>query len=300
MIPNFDGLFRSPPAFGTSVTLSKVTKSFGAKPILRGLDLHIPRGQFVAVVGRSGCGKSTLLRLIAGLDQAETGHISYGDKASVPAHGIARVMFQESRLLPWARVLSNVEVGLGADYKTPDARARALAALQSMGLEERAHDWPAALSGGQKQRVALARALVSRPRLLAFDEPLGALDALTRIEMQNVLESVWLADRFTAVLVTHDVQEAVALADRIVILEEGVIARDIPVPLPRPRQRGAADFAALVAKILDHFLGRGRAVPPSNGTEHSSDDELVGKVLAGHSSAGFSHPDRSARSLSLA
>lgn len=259
MIPNFDALFRDPPAFGVPVTLRNIVKSFGAKRILRGLDLHIPAGQFVALVGRSGCGKSTLLRLIAGLDEADAGHISFGERATAPAYAIMRVMFQEPRLLPWARVLANVEIGLGAERTAADGRSRAMAALQSMGLADRAEDWPAALSGGQKQRVAFARALVSRPRLLAFDEPLGALDALTRIEMQQVLESAWLSEHFTALLVTHDVPEAVALADRILIIEEGVVARDIPVPLARPRRRGAPEFAALEAQILDHLLQEGAA-----------------------------------------
>jgi sulfonate transport system ATP-binding protein len=257
MIPNFDALFADPPAFGMPVAIRNLVKSFGDKRVLRGLDLYIPAGQFVAVVGRSGCGKSTLLRLIAGLEDADGGHISFGERASALARANLRVMFQEPRLLPWARVLANVEIGLGAERTAADGRARALAALQSMGLADRASDWPAVLSGGQKQRVAFARALVSRPRLLAFDEPLGALDALTRIEMQHVLESAWLADRFTALLVTHDVAEAVALADRILIIEDGVVARDIPVPLARPRRRGGAEFAALEAQILDDLLGDG-------------------------------------------
>jgi sulfonate transport system ATP-binding protein len=254
MIPNFEALFADPPAFGVPVTLRNIVKSFGDKRILRGLDLHIPAGQFVAVVGRSGCGKSTLLRLIAELDEADAGHISFGESVLAPG-AILRVMFQEPRLLPWARVRANVEIGLGAERKAADGRARAMMALQSMGLADRAEDWPAALSGGQKQRVAFARALVSRPRLLAFDEPLGALDALTRIEMQQVLERAWLSEHFTALLVTHDVAEAVALADRILIIEAGVVARDIAVPLARPRRRGAPEFAALEAAILDHLLG---------------------------------------------
>ena len=140
-------------------------------------------------------------------------------------------MFQEPRLLPWASVISNVEVGLGAERKQTSARRRALEALEAVGLADRANEWPSVLSGGQKQRVALARALVSRPKLLAFDEPLGALDALTRIEMQALLETVWRREGFTAILVTHDVSEAVALADRIVLLQEGAIALDVDVDL---------------------------------------------------------------------
>ncbi len=190
--------------------------------MLRGIDLHIPAGQSVAIVGRSGCGKSTLLRLIAGLETVTAGTISLGEDARPED---VRVMFQEPRLLPWARVLSNVEVGLGRERNSPDAQARAESALVEVGLAEKRAQWPAVLSGGQKQRVALARALVSQPRVLAFDEPLGALDALTRISMQRLLERVWHDQGFTAILVTHDVAEAVALADRVLVIEDGRIAR---------------------------------------------------------------------------
>lgn len=252
--PDFDALFREPPAFGMAVTARGVARTFGQKQVLRHIDLHIEPGQFLAIVGRSGCGKSTLLRLIAGLDAPDRGHIVFGQTGARTAREAVRIMYQEPRLLPWARVLANVEIGLGADRKAADGRARATAALQAMGLGDRGGDWPMALSGGQKQRVAFARALVSRPRVLAFDEPFGALDALTRIEMQQLLEKTWLADRFTALLVTHDVAEAVALADRIVVLEDGEVALDVHVPLPRPRRRGSAEFAALEQRILDRLL----------------------------------------------
>ena len=163
----------------------------------------------------------------------------------------ARIMFQEPRLLPWARVLDNVEAGLGPEPGREGA-ARARSALDAVGLGTRAGEWPAALSGGQKQRVALARALVSRPRMLLLDEPLGALDALTRIEMQGLLEDAWRSGGFTAVLVTHDVAEAVALADRIILIEQGRVALDLDVPLPRPRRRGSP----IVAELQDRLLGR--------------------------------------------
>jgi sulfonate transport system ATP-binding protein len=163
-------------------------------------------------------------------------------------------MFQEPRLLPWARVLSNVEVGLGRDRASSDAQARAQKALTEVGLDDKRGQWPALLSGGQKQRVALARALVSDPRVLAFDEPLGALDALTRISMQRLLGRVWHDQAFTAILVTHDVSEAVALADRVLVIEDGRIAHDIHVDIPRPRRRGSADLAALEGSILRHLL----------------------------------------------
>ena len=183
------------PSRGLPLTIRGLRKSFGDNEVLRGIDLHIPAGQFAAIVGRSGCGKSTLLRLIAGLETIDAGTIGFGEQARA---GDVRVMFQEPRLLPWARVLSNVEVGLGRDRASSDAQVRAQKALAEVGLDEKRGQWPAVLSGGQKQRVALARALVSHPRVLAFDEPLGALDALTRISMQRLLERVWHDQAFTA------------------------------------------------------------------------------------------------------
>lgn len=241
------------PSRALSLTIRGLRKSFGNNEVLRGIDLYIPAGQSAAIVGKSGCGKSTLLRLIAGLDQPTAGTIEFGDHEGKPSDHV-RVMFQEPRLLPWARVLSNVEVGLGHDRESADAKIRAEDALEEVGLKEKRDQWPAVLSGGQKQRVALARALVSHPRVLAFDEPLGALDALTRISMQRLLERVWHDQGFTAILVTHDVSEAVALADRVLVIEDGRIAQDINVDLPRPRQRGSADLAALEGTILRELL----------------------------------------------
>jgi len=240
-----------PKSSGLSLTIRGLRKSFGDNEVLRGIDLHIPAGQFVAVVGRSGCGKSTLLRLISGLETPTAGSISFGEEAR--AEDI-RVMFQEPRLLPWATVVANVEVGLGRGRVQPDAKARAELALAEVGLKEKRDQWPSVLSGGQKQRVALARALVSHPRVLAFDEPLGALDALTRISMQRLLERVWSEQGFTAILVTHDVSEAVALADRVLVIEDGRVTHDVPVGLARPRRHGAADLAALEGTILGYLL----------------------------------------------
>ena len=238
-------------ASGLPLSIRGLRKSFGSNEVLRGIDLHVPAGQFVAIVGKSGCGKSTLLRLIAGLEKIDAGSISFG--GNVQPEDI-RVMFQEPRLLPWARVLGNVEVGLGRDRASTDAHARADKALTEVGLADKRDQWPSVLSGGQKQRVALARALVSRPRVLAFDEPLGALDALTRISMQRLLERVWRDQGFTAILVTHDVAEAVALADRVLVIEDGRIAHDVTVNAARPRQRGSAELAGLEGSILSHLL----------------------------------------------
>jgi len=240
------------PSDGLAVTLRGVAKSFDGHSVIEGLDLHIPAGQFVAVVGRSGCGKSTLLRLVLGLERPTAGRIAV--EAEGPRRPTSRIMFQEPRLLPWARVLDNVVVGLGEAGTGAERRERAQAVLAEVGLTEKAGNWPATLSGGQRQRVALARALVSRPGLLALDEPLGALDALTRIDMQAMIERIWLNQGFTAILVTHDVAEAVAMADRILVVEDGRVPLDLAVDVPRPRRRGDADLAALEGRILDHLL----------------------------------------------
>lgn len=239
----------APPGF----EIRGLVKRFDGKTVLDGVDLVVPQGQFVAIIGKSGCGKSTLLRLLAGLDLPTAGTITRGDGGNRDV----RIMFQEPRLLPWARVLDNVLVGLTGIERGATARARAAERLSEVGLADRAGDWPSVLSGGQRQRAALARALVGEPRILALDEPLGALDALTRIEMQALLERVWLGQGFTSVLVTHDVAEAVVLADRVVVLDSGRIVLDLPVPLPRPRRHGATEVARLEAQILRRLLGAG-------------------------------------------
>jgi len=229
-------------------------KSFGSKPVLGGLNLDVRGGEFIAIIGKSGCGKSTFLRLLAGLDDADAGLLAYGGEGRARQAGDVRVMFQEPRLLPWLSVIANVEIGLGEGGDAKARRERALAALEAVGLGARADEWPSVLSGGQKQRVALARALVSAPGILALDEPLGALDALTRIEMQQLLERVWQEKGFTALMVTHDVAEAVALADRIILIEDGRVTLDRPVHLPRPRQRGSVAYGAIEAEILARLL----------------------------------------------
>jgi sulfonate transport system ATP-binding protein len=234
---------------GVALSLNGLHKSFGQRRVLEAIDLQIPAGQFVAVVGRSGCGKSTLLRLLAGLDQASGGSLQAGQQPLAEIREDVRLMFQDSRLLPWKRVIDNVGLGLSGDW-----RPQALEALESVGLADRANEWPAALSGGQKQRVALARALIHKPRLLLLDEPLGALDALTRIEMQQLIERLWQQQDFTVLLVTHDVAEAVAIADRVILIEDGHIGLDLPVQLPRPRPRGSAELAALEAQVLARVL----------------------------------------------
>ena len=252
------------PGAGLSIRLDKVAKSFGSHRVLHDIDLWIQAGTFVAIVGRSGCGKSTLLRLLVGLEEPSAGRIraEYSDDDQ----GARRIMFQEPRLLPWARIVDNVGVGLGRTGTRAERLALAKHALDRVGLSDKACEWPATLSGGQRQRVALARALVSRPRFLALDEPLGALDALTRIDMQILIEEIWRGSGFTALLVTHDVGEAVALADRILVIEEGRIALDLAVNVPRPRHRGDAALAALEGRILDHLF-RDRIIASSQSAD---------------------------------
>ncbi|WP_343741055.1 ATP-binding cassette domain-containing protein [Herbaspirillum huttiense] len=244
---------------GVGLRLRALSKSFSGRTVLHDIDLDIEPGEFVAIVGRSGCGKSTLLRLVAQLDGASGGEVVYEHEGSGEPE--IRIMFQDARLLPWKRVQANVALGLPRQ-----AAPQALHALRQVGLDQRAGEWPAVLSGGQRQRVALARALVHDPQLLLLDEPLGALDALTRIEMQALIESLWRERGFTALLVTHDVQEAIALADRVLLIEDGHVALDQRIDLARPRSRGQAQFAALEEAILARVLrhpGSEAATEPS-------------------------------------
>lgn len=244
---------------GTALSLRGIVKRYGEREVLRGIDLEIQPGEFVAIVGRSGCGKSTLLRVLAGLEDTQAG-VQLHDGHPQTRHDDTRMMFQEPRLLPWKKILPNVALGLpSTEY------LEALDVLKQVGLADRRLDWPASLSGGQRQRVALARALVHRPRLLLLDEPLGALDALTRIEMHALIETLWRKHGFTAMLVTHDVQEAIALADRVILIEDGQITQDIPVRLPRPRSRGEAKFAALEERLLNQLLGKTPEAPIAAG-----------------------------------
>jgi sulfonate transport system ATP-binding protein len=233
-------------ANGGGVRVQRVQKAFGDRTVLHDITLCVPAGGFISIVGRSGCGKSTLLRLLVGLDAPTTGTVDTGGAQ-------ARLVFQEPRLLPWASVGANVAVGLGrAPTKADEAVVQETLSL--VGLGDRGGVWPSTLSGGQRQRVALARALVSHPGFLALDEPFGALDALTRLDMQGLLERVWQGQGFTAVLVTHDVAEAVALGDRVVLIDAGRIALDVPVPVERPRKPGDPRLAAIEAQVLERLF----------------------------------------------
>lgn len=236
---------------GTQLSILDLTKAFGRKTVLNSVNLEVSPGEFVAIVGRSGCGKSTLLRLVSGLEKPSSGGILLDGEPLRKLSSSVRVMFQDPRLLEWKRVIQNVGLGLQDNW-----RERAQWALEQVGLQDRGEEWPSVLSGGQRQRVSLARALVSQPRLLLLDEPLGALDALTRIDMQRLIEKLWQEQKFTAFLVTHDVEEAVALADRVILIEDGRIALDLPVNLSRPRDRGNKAFVSIRETILDQVMNR--------------------------------------------
>lgn len=236
---------------GLALAVRGLSKSFGSQQVLQALDLDIAQGQFVAVVGRSGCGKSTLLRALAGLEVADGGSLFSGDVPLQARRRDIRLMFQDSRLLPWFSVLDNVGLGLQGAW-----RARARDVLEEVGLSDHADKWPYQLSGGQRQRVALARALIHQPALLLLDEPLGALDALTRLDMQALIERIWRKHGFTVLLVTHEVEEAIALGDRVLVMEQGQVALDLDVSLDRPRARTSPDFVGLRETVFSRILSR--------------------------------------------
>ncbi len=215
-----------------------VRRTFGSRHVLQGVDLRIEPGRFVALLGRSGSGKSTLLRVLAGLDPDAVGAVR------VPAR--RAVVFQDARLLPWASVLDNVVLGL----RTADPAGDGRRALAEVGLDGHEGDWPKTLSGGEAQRAALARALVRDPELLLLDEPFGALDALTRVRMHALVQELCARHQPAVLLVTHDVDEAVLLADRVLVLTDGVISLDEPVALEHPRPRGDPRFLALRSRLL--------------------------------------------------
>jgi sulfonate transport system ATP-binding protein len=213
-----------------------LSRRFGDRIVLDMLDLEISNGEFIALLGRSGSGKSTLLRALAGLDREVSG--------DVEVTGSVAVAFQEPRLVPWKRVLANITLGLDAPVE------RAHAALAEVGLTERAGAWPLTLSGGEAQRASLARALVREPQLLLLDEPFSALDALTRITVHHLVLELWAQHRPAVLLVTHDVDEALLLADRVLVLDDGRIAHDSPIEAPRPRHRDTPELITLRATLL--------------------------------------------------
>ncbi|MER5871051.1 ABC transporter ATP-binding protein [Streptomyces sp. NPDC002044] len=225
-------------AAATAVRVAGLTRSFGGRAVIDSLDLTLRAGEFTVLLGRSGCGKSTLLRILAGLDREIEGEVLVPERRAVA--------FQAPRLMPWKRVWRNVLLGLPG---RPD-RERAEQALAEVGLEHRTDAWPKTLSGGEAQRASLARALVREPDLLLLDEPFGALDALTRIKAQQLVAQLWQRRGCAVLLVTHDVDEAVLLADRVLVMDEGRISYDTQVPLDRPREVGDPGFGALRTRLL--------------------------------------------------
>lgn len=222
----------------TAVRVAGLTRSFDGRAVIDRLDLILRAGEFTVLLGRSGCGKSTLLRVLAGLDREIEGEVLVPERRAVA--------FQAPRLMPWKRVWRNVLLGLPG---RPD-RERAERALSEVGLEHRTDAWPKTLSGGEAQRASLARALVREPDLLLLDEPFGALDALTRIKAQQLVAQLWQRRGCAVLLVTHDVDEAVLLADRVLVMDEGRISYDTQVDLDRPREVGDPGFAALRTRLL--------------------------------------------------
>ncbi len=221
-----------------AVELHQVRRVFGERAVLDSFELTIRSAEFVAILGPSGTGKTTLLRLLSGLDQADGGTVRVAGRRSV--------VFQEPRLVPAKRVWQNVVLG----QRGPVARQRAVVALTEVGLSSHVDAWPKTLSGGEAQRVALARAMVREPSLLLLDEPFASLDALTRIRMHELVGQLWQRHRPAVVLVTHDVDEAILLADRVIVLSRGRVTLDLPVSVPRPRGRTGQQFAELRVRLL--------------------------------------------------
>lgn len=224
-----------------AVRVGSLTRSFDGRPVIDGLDLTVRQGEFVALLGRSGCGKSTLLRVLAGLDREIEGEVLVPRRKAVA--------FQAPRLMPWKKVWRNVLLGL------PGRPGREVAekALEEVGLGHRTDAWPKTLSGGEAQRASLARALVREPDLLLLDEPFGALDALTRITAQRLVADLWQSRGCAVLLVTHDVEEALLLADRVLVMDSGVIAHEIRVDQDRPRDIADPYLADLRTELLDRL-----------------------------------------------
>ncbi|KQV56893.1 MULTISPECIES: ABC transporter ATP-binding protein [unclassified Caulobacter] len=239
-----------------AVRLSKFVRRFGDNTVIDGLDLSIAPGEFVALLGASGSGKTTLLRTLAGLDSPDDQDVKTPDARAV--------VFQDARLLPWKTVWRNVALGLSGGPRGGSVRARAEAALKEVGLGHRLDAWPGTLSGGEAQRTALARALVREPGLLLLDEPFAALDALTRLKMHDLVLSLWREHSPAVLLVTHDVDEAIALADRVLVLDKGRIAAEERITLDRPRAPDAR-FQAIRRRLLSQL---GVECGPVHGEGH--------------------------------
>jgi sulfonate transport system ATP-binding protein len=241
-----------------ALQIARVSKTFTSKvkevKALNHVSLNIRKGEFISIIGPSGCGKTTLLRLIAGLDRDYDGHI-YLEGKSIQGPGLDRgVIFQESRLLPWLNVSGNAALGLNGPasfIKTQLDRY-----LELVGLQDFRNAYPNQLSGGMQQRVAIARALICQPKVLLLDEPFGALDALTRVHMQDEVEKIWETAKTTMLLVTHDIEEAIFLGDRVIVMtaRPAEIKDIITIDLPRPRNRADPEFVRIRSSVLSTFL----------------------------------------------
>ncbi|KAB0267521.1 ABC transporter ATP-binding protein [Microvirga brassicacearum] len=234
------------------LSLEHISKTYAdGTRALADINLAVRESEVVALVGGSGCGKTTLLRLIAGLDHASNGRIRLDDETITEPHPAIGIVFQEPRLLPWLSVADNV--GFGLDHAEPGERAARVGhALEKIGLSEHAQRWPRDLSGGQQQRVAIARAFVANPKVLLLDEPFSALDAFTRASLHGHLLGLWDETRPTVVMVTHDVQEAVTLADRAIVMQPkpGRIFDELPLSIARPRDRTSLPFESAVRRVM--------------------------------------------------
>ena len=233
---------------GYRIDIEHMTKKYGDNTVLQDINLTIEEGEFIALVGKSGCGKSTLLRIVSSLTEHSRGKVLINGKESAGIAPAVRFWVQDARLLPWKTVLPNVVLG---SPTRDEAKAREV--LETVGLKGKENAWPSDLSSGQQQRVAIARALIGTPKVLLLDEPFSALDALTRIQMQRLVEKLWEQYRFTVMLVTHDVPEAVYLADRILLVENGGIRLNQSVQLARPRTKNG-DSAYYESLVLNHIL----------------------------------------------
>lgn len=237
---------------GINIHINKLEKKYGDSIVLDNIELTIEPGEFIAVVGGSGSGKSTLLKLISGLEEPTSGTI-YLNGSKVDGINLdTKNIFQEPRLLPWRRVIDNVKIG--AENKSDKA---ALKALRDVGLEHKARQWPMVLSGGEKQKVSLARAIAGGAKLLLLDDPFSSLDPLAKVEMEGLIEQLWLNEGFTVVLVTYDISEAVTLADRVIVIDKGKITLDTKITLNRPRYKNS-DFHYFEEKVLNQVMSKNK------------------------------------------
>jgi sulfonate transport system ATP-binding protein len=260
------------------LNLQRVGKTYpNGVHALEAITLDVAPGEIVAVIGGSGCGKSTLLRACSGLDAPTQGSVTLDGLAITKPHEKIGIIFQEPRLLPWLSVADNV--GFGIEDRPKAERAERVAhALERVGLTDKANVWPRELSGGQAQRVAIARALVPRPEVLLLDEPFSALDAFTRVDLQDHLLNLWNEFRPTLILVTHDVEEAIALADRIIVMRPrpGRLSDEIEIDLPRPRDRQSAAFDFAKRRVL---AALDRSLDRKVGPEHAEQKAAQGAAM---------------------